>query len=455
MAALRQWVASFNPYRPEQLSRDGVAAITVEESSVKRQAGKVVALAFVAFAVWAFTAPLDRGAVVLGTVVVEGSRKAVQHPSGGVVEEIRVKEGQEVKEGDLLLRVNPLNVQANLQQAEVELINALAAQSRLLAERLESTQISWDPELTRFAANSHLRQAQSLQAALLGSRLSEYRGQREILLRQKSGQQQQLIEKEKVLNLRKSQMPALEEDAKSLRQLAEDGFVPRTSANGAERSSVEAQIGITTLASEIANLRVSIATVELELVKLKSGYLKAIESELNEAQKAKETLRSRVQALKFDQQLTAIRAPIGGIIVGQKVFTVGGVISGGQVLMEIVPKEQRLIIQAAVPPDLIDKIAVGMPADVRFTALNRNSTPVIPGVVKMVGADRLPPAPPLFPTEHFLAHVETTAEGLKLLGDESIVAGMSAEVVIKGGERTFMSYLFKPLIDRLVLAFKD
>lgn len=455
LAGLRRWVESFNPYSPEQLSRDGIAAIEIEESSVKRQAGKVVMLAFAAFLCWAFFAPLDRGAVVGGSVVVEGSRKAVQHPAGGVVEEIRVREGQEVRQGDLLIRINPLNVEANLQQAEVELINALAAYSRLSAERSEQGRIVWDSYLAAFASHPQLAEARKLQTALLVSRQLEYRGQRDILLGQKAGTQQQLQEKEKILSMRKSQVTPLEADAQSMRQLANEGFVPRSSANGAERSSVDAQIGVTTLASEIAGLKVSLAALDLELLKLKSAYNKAIETELNEAQKIKETLRTRVEALKFDKSLTVIRAPIGGIVVGLKVFTVGGVISGGQVLMEVVPKEQKLIVQAAVPPQLIDRIGVGMPADIRFSALNRHSTPVIPGVLRMVGADKLPPVPPLIPIEHYLAHIEITPEGQKLLSTQAIVAGMPADVVIKSGERTFMSYLFKPIIDRFVLAFKD
>jgi protease secretion system membrane fusion protein len=143
------------------------------------------------------------------------------------------------------------------------------------------------------------------------------------------------------------------------------------------------------------------------------------------------------------------------VVVALKAHTVGGVISGGQVLMEIVPKEQKLIVEAAVPPYMIDKVSIGMLTDLRFTAFNTLTTPVIPGVVKLVGADRLPPLPPLFPQEYFLAQIETTSEGQKLLREKSILAGMPVEVVVKSGERTFVSYLLKPLTDRYAAAFKD
>jgi protease secretion system membrane fusion protein len=143
------------------------------------------------------------------------------------------------------------------------------------------------------------------------------------------------------------------------------------------------------------------------------------------------------------------------VVVALKAHTVGGVISGGQVLMEIVPKEQKLIVQAAVPPEMIDKVSVGLVTDLRFTAFNLTTTPVIPGVVKLVGADRLPPLPPLFPQEYFLAQIETTSQGQKLLREKLIVAGMPVQVVIKSGERTFMTYIFNPLTDKLASAFKD
>jgi protease secretion system membrane fusion protein len=123
--------------------------------------------------------------------------------------------------------------------------------------------------------------------------------------------------------------------------------------------------------------------------------------------------------------------------------------------MEIVPEEQKLIVEAAIPLNMIDKVSIGLATDLRFTAFNHNTTPVIPGLVKLVGADKLPPLPPQFPTEYFLALIEPTPEGYRLLADKSIGPGMPVEVIIKKGERSFMSYLLKPLFDRLAQAFKD
>jgi len=452
---LSQWAKSFNPYIPEDLKKDGMEPVRIEESQVKRQSGKVVMVAFTIFVVWAVTAPLDQGVVVMGTVVVQGSRKAVQHPSGGVVLEILVKEGDEVLEGDVVLKINPLNVDANLLQAENEFINALATYSRLLAERLDQKTITWDTELLAMNKKAQVKEAMILQSALFSSRRLEFAGQRDILLRQALGLREQLQDKQKILVLRESQIGAITEDAQSMRLLASDGFVPRTNANNAERSSVDAQIGLTSLQAEMSTIKTSLASNELELSKIKSAFNRQVDTELNEAQKSKEGLRAKVLSLRFDQSLSNVRAPTSGVVVALKAHTVGGVISGGQVLMEIVPKEQKLIVEAAVPPQMIDKVSIGMLTDLRFTAFNALTTPVIPGVVKLVGADRLPPLPPLFPQEYFLAQIETTSEGQKLLREKSILAGMPVEVVVKSGERTFVSYLLKPLTDRFAAAFKD
>ncbi len=450
-----QWAKSFNPYIPEDLKKDGMEPVRIEESQVKRQSGKVTLVAFAVFVVWAVSAPLDQGVVVQGAVVVHGSRKAVQHHSGGVVSQILVREGDEVIEGDVVLKVNPLNADANFLQVENEFISALASYSRLLAERLDEKSIRWDAELLDLQNNAQVKEAMILQSALFSSRRSEYVGQREILIRQAQGLGEQLQDKQKILKLRESQMVGINEDADNMRKLSIDGFVPRTNANTAERSSVEAQIGLTTLQAEMSGIKTSLASNALELSKIKSAYNRQVDTELSEAQKSKEALRARVVSLRFEKSLSDVKAPTSGVVVALKAHTVGGVISGGQVLMEIVPKEQKLIVEAAVPPQMIDKLSVGMATDLRFTAFNTFTTPVIPGVVRMVGADRLPPMPPLFTQEYFLAQIEITQEGHHLLGDKSIVAGMPVEVVVKSGERTFMSYLLKPLSDRFAASFKD
>ena len=186
---------------------------------------------------------------------------------------------------------------------------------------------------------------------------------------------------------------------------------------------------------------------------VRNAFMREVDNQLSEAQKNREAYLSRMQSLSFDRSMTEVRAPVSGTVVGLKVNTVGGVITAGQVLMEIVPEESHLIIEAQVPLASIDKVAVGLQTDLRFSAFNQNTTPVVPGVVKLVGADKL--TAPSGGNEYYLAQVEVTPEGLQLLDKHRIQPGMPVEVIVKTGERSFMAYLLKPLTDRLARSFKD
>ncbi len=455
---LRGWLQSFNPYVPEQLEQenpDGMIPIRIEESSIKKSAGRTILIFFSLFLVWAFIAPIDSGVPVNATVVVEGSRKAVQHPNGGVVQEILVTEGSVVKENDVLIRINPLHIEASLRDSEYQYINTLATYSRLVAERRDQNTIIWDKDLEGFGDHPQAQEAKHLETQLFISRRENYLSQRALLAEQAKGLEEQVRENESIVALRQEQMLSLVEETDSLRDLAKEGFVPRSQALNAERSRSDAEAGLIGLRSTIASLHTQLASNRLEIARMQSTYNKEIDTELTTAQRNKETLRAQVSALRFDKSLTDIRAPVSGTVVALKVHTVGGVINGGDMLMELVPKEHALIVQAAVPPHLIDRVKVGLDADIRFTAMNQNSTPLVQGRVRLVGVDRLPPAPPQFPEEYYLVWVETTEQGLIQLGDFQMQAGMPAMVLIKTGERSFMNYIMKPFMERFAMALRE
>lgn len=450
----RGWFQGFNPYDPDSLERDGFKPIRIEESDSKRKLTWLVLVSFALFGAWAAYAPLDSGVVFSGTVVVMGNRKAVQHPSGGVVTELLVREGDQVKQGAVLLRINPLLTEANLSSVELEYINALATESRLLTERSGAGQITWLPEMQRFGSDARVVEAKSLQVQLFQSRRSEFDDQQRIYEQQLMGMRLQLRELQTVLGLRKQQLAVINDEAKSNRDLAEQGFIPRSKANEVERTRSEMLSSLSNLTAEIGKTQSAMSGVELQMVQHKSVFRKEVDTQLADVQKNRKAGRSKVESLRFDLSLNDIKAPIGGTVVGLKANTVGGVIQSGMVLMEIVPEGGRLIVEAEVPPASIDKVSAGLPVDMRFSAFNQTTTPVIPGKVMLVGADKLLGQPPK-PPEYYLAQVETTTEGIQLLGDRVIQPGMPVEVVVKAGERSFFSYLIKPITDRFARSFKD
>ena len=448
------WLDALNPYDPEQLERDGVKPIRVEESESKRTLSIIVVLSFILFIGWALFAPLDAGVSMTGTVVVMGNRKAVQHPAGGVVTELHVREGDTVKQGDVLLKVNPLSTEANLSGAEIDYINALANESRLQAEREGAASINWSSELQKFGSDARVVEAKSLQVKLFQSRRSEFGDQQRIYQEQLLGLQAQLRELNNVIKLRKEQLAVISDEALSNRELATQGFIPRSRANEVERSRSEMLSNLSSVTSEIAKTESAISGTRLQMTQHLSTFRKDADTQLAEVQKNRKAGRSKVDALQFDLSLSEIKAPVGGTVVALKINTVGGVIQSGMVLMEIVPKDGRLIVEAQIPTTSIDKVQVGLYADMRFSAFNLNTTPVIPGRITLVGADKISGANPQ-QGEFYLAQVETTAEGLKLLGDKVVQPGMPVEVIVKTGERSFFSYLIKPLSDRFARSFKD
>ena len=453
---LRLWIDGLNPYDPNGLqAQEGLAPLAVEESGIKTKATRVILVAIIAFGAWAALAPLDAGVNVPGTVVVMGNRKAVQHPSGGVVEEVLVREGATVKAGEVLLRINPLNTQSQLTSADLDYVNALATESRLVAERLGKSSITWMPELGSKTLDARTSEAIHLQQQLFQSRRDEFRQQQDILQEQLAGLLAQEKELQHMLTARRYQHGLYVEEAKNTAELAAEGYVSRSRANEVERSRADMEASVANLMSELAKNRSSVASTRMQLLQQTATRHKDIDTNLAETQKNRKALSTKVESLRFDLRLAEIRAPVSGTVVGFKVNTVGGVISGGTVLMEIVPNEGKLIVEAEIPPNLIDKVHVGLPADLRFSAFNVTTTPVIPGTVKLIGADRLPPAPPQRPNEYYLAQIETTEEGALLLGDKTIQPGMPVDVIIKTGERTFLSYLLKPISDRFARSFKE
>ena len=358
-----------------------------------------------------------------------------------------------VKQGDVVLKINPLNTEANLTSVELQYINLLATESRLLAERM-GTEIAWRPELNRFGARDpRAAEAKMIQGQLYASRKSELESQQRILREQLAGYEAQSRSLVKVIAEKRSQLGLSAQEAKNIGQLAKEGYVPESQANAALRAQSGLESEMANLQAEVSRNNAAIASTQLQMSQQRSAFMKDVETQLSEAQKNREAYLTRMQSLTFDRSLTEVRAPASGAVVGLKVNTVGGVITAGQVLMEIVPEESRLIIEAQVPTVSIDKVSKGLETDLRFSAFNQRTTPVVPGVVKLVGADKL--MAPKGGAEYYLAQVEVTADGLKLLDKHRIQPGMPVEVIVKTGERSFMSYLLKPLTDRFARSFKE
>lgn len=439
---LDRLINSWNPYHPDKLTERGLEPVGVEESKVRRNGTRLLMVAVAAFFIWSVTAPIDAGTSMSGTVTVAGYRKAVQHPTGGIVTRVLVSEGDKVKQGQVLVRINPLETEATVANLEQEYINLLVSESRAKAELL-GRPIIWDPSLAK------LDPEQVAEAKQIQTRLFEARRQQ--FTEQARGLNAQIAGLQGAVTSHRVQLGTLSQELTSTQDLANQGFVPKSQVNQTLRNKVDQEAALNNAESDIGK-------IHAQLAEARSQMQNEVAKELADIQKNHESISTKLQAAQFSQSLSEIRAPITGTVVNLKVFTEGGVIRGGDILMEIVPDRGTLIVETKVPPAAIDKVRPGQLADLRFVSFNSSTTPVVQGRVKSVGVDKLKaePGQELHETDdYYLAQVETTPEALKALGNNQLRPGMPVDVIIKNGQRTFMGYLLKPMTDKLARAFKE
>lgn len=453
--AWQKWVYAWNPYHPDKLKKSPVQPAVVQESHTRKRMMQGMLVFLMIFLGWSAIAPIDAGVHLPGTVKVSGNRKEIKHPSGGVITEILVEEGARVREGDILVRVNPLNTEASLSEAELDYLSSLAEESRLVSQRDNLPQIEWSPVVLELKqSDPRMAEYMKVQQNIFESSNNERSGEVRILQQRLGALRSQLNQMRSVIGLRQEQLKSLSEEATNNRALAAEGFVPQASANSAERQKNDLLASISESVSDLSRVTSEISSTELEILQRQAVFRKELNERLTEVQRRRETMSSKVSSLKFDRSLAEVRAPVSGIVVGMKVNTVGGVIEPAALLMEVLPEGSNLIIEARVPPVLIDKVYRDMPTYLRFTAFNLNTTPVVDGKVKLVGADLLTPDRS-DESEYYLAQVETTFEETTKLKGLVVQAGMPVDVIVRNGERTFMSYLVRPIADRFALAFKD
>ncbi|MFZ5580097.1 MAG: HlyD family type I secretion periplasmic adaptor subunit [Pseudomonadota bacterium] len=420
-------------------------------ASVIRFGGLVIAFGFVGFLAWAALAPLDAGVTASGTVVVESKRKTVQHLSGGIVEEIRVRDGDQVKKDDVLIRLSRTQIEAQLMIARHQLIADRAIEARLLAERL-GTIPGFEHPMLSDRANPVVAEAIETQTALFNTRRKALKGELSILDSNLVGLRQQISGLQALERGKEQQMILLREELSSLRELFEKGYVPRNRIFELERaiSEISAQ-----RSGDLANIgRAQSALNEIQLRKLQSEqeFMKDVETQLTLVQKEIPNLSERLAALEDELSRIEIRSPEDGTIVGLRVHTVGGVVRPGEAILDLVPANDALIVEARIQPHLIEKVAPDLVALVRFVALD-SLNPVVGGKVASVSADIL--SDPKTGAPYYVALITVSPGDLRRLKYDRINPGMPVDVVIKTGERSLLEYLLKPMMSNVFMAFRE
>jgi protease secretion system membrane fusion protein len=413
----------------------------------------IVLAGFGGFILWASFAPLDKGVPVPGTVTVASHLQAVQHQIGGIIDSILVKEGEHVAVGQVLVRMNDVQLKAQAEITRSQLYTARAVEARLLAERDGRKEITFPQDLLTSQHDPRIANNIITQNQLFTSRQLALHHEIAALEENIAGSRMQLRGLEASRASKNAQLKFLEEQLVNLRDLAQDGFVPRNRVLELERTYTQLTGEISAETGNIGRIQRQIAELEQRRIHRQQEYQKEVRQQLSDIKREIDSLSSRLSGQDFELANVEVKAPVDGFVVGMNVFTEGGVISPGFKLMDIVPSDDMLIITGQVPVHLIDRVHVDLPVDLIFSALNQKKTPNIPGTVTQVSADRLMDERSGLPFYNIKAKV--TPEGMKKLTDQQIRAGMPVEIFIKTGERSLMSYLFKPILDRVHSALSE
>jgi protease secretion system membrane fusion protein len=425
-----------------------------DTAGIGRKGLWVLGLGLGGFLLWAALAPLDEGVPTSGVVSIDTKRKQVQHLSGGIVKEVLVREGELVKKDHVLMRLDEAVTKANFESVRQRYLGLNAMQSRLQAEQTGADKVTFSTELIAATSDPLIAQQVNNQRQLFDSRRQALRAELQSMQESIQGLRAQRDAAQAVLVQRQRQLTLLNEELVNIRELVKDGYAPRNRQLEIERMVADVQAALADLNGSMLRTGSAIAEMTQRSLARQSEYRKEVETQLADVSREVQADAEKFNAIQADLKRVDIRAPADGQVVSLAVQTVGAVVQPGQKLMDIVPERQVLVLESQIPPHLIDKVHAGLPTDIRFNTFAHSPQLVVEGKVISVSGDLLAdPANPQI--TYFLARLEVTPEGMKTLGNRQMQAGMPAEVVIRTGSRSMLTYMLNPLLKRLAGSMKE
>lgn len=406
----------------------------------------IIFLTFGVFGSWAAVAKLDSAVFAPGTISLEGNRKVVQHLEGGIVKEILVDEADEVKEGQVLLRLSDVEARSNLDVIKTRLSVAKIVEARLLAERKVADSIELPKDLGEMTSSEAVQFALDDQQDIFQDRRSILKSRLDILssrLEQTTAQIEGLDMQKSALDRRVANFGEMIDRMQSGQ---EKGLIQTNVLSQRQDEMIEIEASLGRVVSEIAQAKNVISETEFEMLQVKQEYRERANAELEEIRAELAEFNERRNIAQDIVTRTEIRAPGSGTIQNLKVHTVGSVIRAGDVLMELVPEDEELLINARVSPRDIDNVSAGLDTEVRFTAFQTRLTPIMLGSVQSVSNDVITPENPQ-EMPYYLARIEVDEEDIPEEISGRLTAGMPADVIITTGERTVANFVVSPLLD--------
>ncbi|WP_059395270.1 HlyD family type I secretion periplasmic adaptor subunit [Pseudomonas putida] len=414
--------------------------LPTSDRGIRRIGLTIIFVTFGIFGTWAAVAPLSNAVHGSGVVTVQSYRKTVQHLEGGIVKELHARDGDLVKKGDPLIVLDESQLSAEYESTRNQLIVARYKEARLRAERdgLESI-----PPVTMDGTDSdRAQEALAGEQQVFKARHDSLQGEISVNRERIQQMQQQIAGLNDMIRTKSGLEKSYAGEIKQLKELLAEGFVDNQRLLEQERKLDMLKTEVADHKSSITKTKLQIGEAELQIVQLKKKFDSDVAKELSDVQAQVFDLQEKEAALRDRLSRVVIRAPESGMVLDMKVHTIGGVVSAATPLLDIVPAQSKLVVEAKVATRDIDRLELGKTANIRFSAFNNATTPVIEGKLTRISADSL--VDERSGDQYYLVRVKVTEDGMKKLGNRKLQPGMPAEVLINAGDRTMLQYLLKP-----------
>ncbi|HDY7864413.1 TPA: HlyD family type I secretion periplasmic adaptor subunit [Vibrio vulnificus] len=398
---------------------------------------------------WAATAKLESAAIAYGDLSVSSQRQAIQHLEGGIVERLMIQEGDYVEKGQLLIQLSEQQSLSRLESLKGRFVHAVAKESRLKAEFNNTSEIVWESDLEKMAISNTLLEAQQIQKKIFEARARYFESKLNIVHQTISGAKLELNNLKQTKKIERERLSLIEEEILSNQTLVKQGFSGKSTLLQLKRLATEVRSTLSQLDRQTLTVQKRIDENQSRLEEMALERINEVAVELREAQNEIVSIREEYRVAQDIYKRTGIRAPISGKVVNMKVFTEQGVIRSGETLLELVPDDDSLIVEARVSPQDIDLISPGLDARVRLTALNARIQEPLNGKVLTVSADKLSEQNK---EDYYLARIALNDQDAQ---QHQLTAGMNVEVLILSRPRTPISYLLKPITESFNRAFRE
>jgi len=414
-------------------------------------AGALMAFAAL-FILWGYVAPLSSAAIAEGSLQVQAQRQSVQHPYGGVVSRLLVTEGQYVERGQPLLELDGTEARAKLDIANAEVVALLAQQARLVCERERVGPECLDDFEKENRSRPGIEEAVANERSVMLARAEQYEAEKGMLVSKVAQLQEEIAGLTAQIEGLSKKSASLDDEIAGARKLLASGFTPRTRVLELERASAQVLADQGSRIAEVAGAKQAISEAELAVARLDRQWITEITDQIRNTRSQLAESLPKLEAAQDVANRTVIRAPVSGSIVGLTVFTEGGVIQAGARLMDIVPDDNAMIVEARLPLSDVNYVEPGLGADIRLIGIPRNVRPQIRGEIISVSADKFTDS--ISGTSYFAVRAKLDPDDVRE-SNVRLQPGMPAEVVVTTKPRTLASYLVSPLLDEIGYAFRE